>query len=182
MVNKATVEASFTTPENLNAGKEYLSGTGFRLLDYYSPHPLFDEEESTGQGTDRITVPGFIVGILGAATAFLIQGWISTKSYPLEIGGKPIFSWLSFIPITFETGILLGAVTMFIAFLVVTRMGSGIERVYPLTTGRGDDEYVIRFEVENGLQDGKLDELENVLRSRGAVTVQVINIQVRKGE
>ncbi len=39
----------------------------------------------------------------------LLQWWISAVAYPLVISGKPFFSWPAFIPVTFEVGVLGGA-------------------------------------------------------------------------
>ena len=40
----------------------------------------------------------------------LLQWWTSAVNYPLVISGKPFFSWPAFVPVTFELGVLGGAV------------------------------------------------------------------------
>ncbi len=39
----------------------------------------------------------------------LLQWWVSAEAYPLVISGKPFFSWQAFVPVTFEVGVLGGA-------------------------------------------------------------------------
>ena len=48
----------------------------------------------------------FLGGAIGALGGYYLQYWISAISYPLNIGGRPYFSWVSFIPPAFETTIL----------------------------------------------------------------------------
>jgi hypothetical protein len=46
---------------------------------------------------------------LGASGFFLFMTWVNVVDYPINIGGRPYFSWPAFIPITFEGMVLLGA-------------------------------------------------------------------------
>ena len=48
-------------------------------------------------------------GLTGALAGFGLQYWASTIAYPLNIGGRPLHSWPSFIVPTFETTILFAA-------------------------------------------------------------------------
>ena len=49
-------------------------------------------------------------GLLGGIGGFGLQYWVSVIEYPTIAGGKPFLSWPSFIPVTFETTVLVAAV------------------------------------------------------------------------
>ena len=51
----------------------------------------------------------FAGGLTGAAGMFLFQAWVNVVDYPINIAGRPFFSWPSFIPATFEGMVLLGS-------------------------------------------------------------------------
>ena len=54
---------------------------------------------------------GKIVGVMtlvGAATGFFLQTWVTTSAYPLVFSGKAYFSWQAYIVITFALFVLFG--------------------------------------------------------------------------
>ena len=51
----------------------------------------------------------FIGGVLGFLGGFALCYWTSVIDYPLNIGGRPLNSWVAFSIPTYETTILLSA-------------------------------------------------------------------------
>jgi len=45
-------------------------------------------------------------GILGGSAAYMLQYWINVIAYPVNVGGRPLHAWPSFIPPTFEMTVL----------------------------------------------------------------------------
>ena len=65
-------------------------------------------------------------GLIGAASAFVMQWWTNAVDYPVNIGGRAsldavefLKSWPSFIPVTFEGGILTCALSGLFGLLAI---------------------------------------------------------------
>jgi mono/diheme cytochrome c family protein len=58
-------------------------------------------------------------GFSAAAFILLLMWWTLSRDYPMIIGGKPYFALPAFVPITFESTVLLAAISTFLGIIVV---------------------------------------------------------------
>jgi hypothetical protein len=56
-------------------------------------------------------------GILGGLTGYLMQYYLAVVDFPINVGGRPLHSWPSFIIITFELTILFAALATVLGLL-----------------------------------------------------------------
>src|SRR6058998_1520579 len=89
----------------------------YRKLDAYSPFPVEELSEAIGFHKNGVALICLIGGLLGCTAAYTLQWWINTISYPINIGGRPLHSWPSFIIVTFEMTILFAALTTVLGLL-----------------------------------------------------------------
>ena len=92
------------------------------------------------------------------------------KSWPMNIGGKPNFTFYhnlpSFVPIMFECTVLFAAHLMSLTYLFRNRLypGSQSKSPDPRTT---DDKFLIEIEIENNE-----DQVREILNKTGATEIK----------
>jgi hypothetical protein len=114
--------AEFDSPEALLEASRRAFAEGFRRMDAYSPFPVDGLAEAIGFPRTRVPLIVLIGGIVGCVGGFWLQYWVSVIDYPINIGGRPLNSWPSFIPVTFELTILLAALAAFFSVLALNRL------------------------------------------------------------
>jgi hypothetical protein len=91
-------------------------------MDAYSPLPIEGLAEAIGIRRTRIPLIVLLGGLTGCVGGFFLQYWIAVLDYPINVGGRPLNSWPSFIPVTFELTILLAAFSAVIGLFAVCRL------------------------------------------------------------
>jgi hypothetical protein len=86
-------------------------------MDAYSPFPVEELAEALGFHKTRVPMIVLVGGLLGLATAYVLQWWINTIAYPVNVGGRPLHSWPAFIVPTFELTILFAGLAAFFGML-----------------------------------------------------------------
>jgi hypothetical protein len=113
------VLAEFDGPTTLVEAANHARTAGYRRMDAYSPYPVEGLIEALGQRPTALPYLVFAGGLIGAVGGFFMQYYAMAYSYPLNIGGRPYFSWPSFIPITFELMVLMAAGTAVLGMLAL---------------------------------------------------------------
>lgn len=120
------VIAEFEGPDALLAGARKVREAGFDRVEAYSPFPIHGMSEAIGFGETKIRWIIFWAGVMGAFAGFGLQVWVSMVAYPHNAGGKPLFSWPAFIPVTFECMVLCASFGAVIGMLGL----NGLPRPY----------------------------------------------------
>ena len=101
--------AEFDSADALLTAATAVGRAGYTKTDAFSPFPIHGMAEALGfkeKHVAPIVLAGGIAGMLGG---YGLEYWTQVIAYPLNIGGRPYHSWVSFIPPAFETTILFGA-------------------------------------------------------------------------
>jgi hypothetical protein len=142
--------AEFNTPQAMVKATLAARDAGFRRMECYTPYPV--EEAATALDVHRNRVPLMTLmgGIMGLTTAFLMQTWMSAISYPINIAGRPLFSWPAFIIPAYEWTILFAGLSAAFSMLAL----NGLPQPYhPLfnapnfRVGATDDKFFLCLEA-----------------------------------
>ena len=115
------VIAEFDNPGDLIAAARRAREAGYRKLDAYTPYPIHELTEALALPRTRLPIIVFAGGALGFAAALGMQWFAAAVHYPLNIGGRPLASWPSFVPITFELTVLFAAFAAVPRFVLASR-------------------------------------------------------------
>lgn len=163
-----------TGPLALTAARA-LRAKGYDKLAAFTPYPMPELEEALGLPRPRLLLALVLVAACSGATiAFLLMWWTAARSYPLNVGGRPLNSFVTDIPIMFETAVLAAAVTAFFGVLV----SSGMPRLnHPLDAVPGFertslDRFWIGVAGSTFAEGGVSNDLRELLAGLGALHVR----------
>jgi hypothetical protein len=103
--------AEFETPEALITAARLAREAGYTKMDAFSPMPVEGLSEAIGYRNKQMPFLMLMGGLFGGSLGMFVQWYASAQSYPLNVGGRPYFSWPMFIVPTFEMTILFAALT-----------------------------------------------------------------------
>lgn len=113
------VVAEFDNPTDITQAAIRAKEAGYTRMDGYSPFPVEELSEVLIKRNTRLPWLIFIGGLIGGLSGLGLQYYVHVIDYPLNVGGRPLFSWPSFIPVTFELTILIAATTAVVGMLAL---------------------------------------------------------------
>lgn len=111
--------AEFRGPEEIVRAAKAAYAAGYRKMDAYTPLPVHGLAEAMGFHRTWLPLIVLLGGVTGMLAGYGLQYWTTVIDYPLNIGGRPLHSWPAFIPITFETTVLLAALAAVLGMLAL---------------------------------------------------------------
>ena len=165
-MSRKTVYGIFDDEEVLLNSVKEIKSNNIDIKEVYTPFPVHGLDKALGLKETRMAIAAFVYGCLGITFAGLMIYNIMIIDWPMNIGGKPNFTFYhnlpSFVPVMFECTVLFAAHLMSITYLIKCGLfpGAKSENPDPRTT---DDKFLIEFELE-----GSTKKVKDLLSQTGA--------------
>ena len=173
MSDAKRILAEFGTHASLVNALRHLREAGYTHLEVYTPFPSEEIEEHL---PGKPTPMGWIMlagGVLGGGGAYFME-WFAAHDYAYNVGGRPLHSWPSFIPITFELTVLTAALAGFFGLFFLCRLPRLDHPVYSAPTFRRVTQD--RFFIALRTDDPRLTSVgvEHRFRELGALSIEEV--------
>ena len=141
----------FDDPESLLAAAATVREAGYSKWDTHSPFPIHGLSKAMGLKASRLQLVTIAAGVTGACLGMLMEYWMNSMDYKYVLSGKPLFSIPAYIPVMFESTILLGALGAFTGMLLFTGLPKFYHAVFTSHRFRhaSSDGFFISIESED---------------------------------
>lgn len=163
--------ARFRDVDSLMDAANRVREAGYRKVDAYTPFPIHGLSDALGMKPTKLPLIVLLAGIVGAMAGFGMQYFAQVIHYPMNIGGRPLYSWPAWIPITFEVTVLVASLAAVVGMMAL----NGLPRPHhPVFGVKGfdrasDDKFFLSVEsTDEQFDDQKTREF---LQSLGAMEV-----------
>ena len=168
--------AEFGSEHELVAAARTVREAGYTRTDAYMPYPSHDVIEALGVKRSKVPLIVLVAGALGALTGYMLQYWTSAVAYPLNVGGRPLNSWVSFIVVTFELTILFGSIAGVVGMFALNRLPQPYHPVFNSPAFRAaasTDGFFLAIEAA----DERFDRRETAVLLKRAGAIRVAEVE-----
>lgn len=164
----------FLTPGDLYHACEALRDAGYTHFDAHTPFPVHGLEHAMGLKPSRLPWLVLAGGIFGLSGAVALAYYTQAVWYPLDISGKPPFSYQAYVPIFFELTVLAASLTCFVAVWALGKLPAFFHptMTHPAFPRATDDAFFISVEARDPKYDAA--KTRSLLEKLGARDIQEI--------
>lgn len=154
----AGVVGFFADPTALVEATKKTREANYESFDCYTPYPVHGLEKA--QGLPRSWVPFVTMGaaLTGFMCACALQYWTSAVDWPLNVGGKPLWSWPAFVPIMFELTVLFAGLCTVGAMFIANGFPNTKKRAFDPNVTR--DRFAIMIDAPKTLSAEEVEAME----------------------
>lgn len=168
------IHALYSDDDLLLQAVGQIRAENYRIIEVFTPFPVHGLDKALGLAPTRLAITSFLYGLLGLTVASVMMNYMMIEDWPMNIGGKPSFSFVqnmpSFIPIMFELTVFFAAHLMVITFYLRSKL-------WPFKVAENPDvrttDDLFLVEIDASAHD--VDDLSNFLHDTGAVEIKLID-------
>jgi hypothetical protein len=171
-MNRKIILGSFADEEQLLEAARAVRSRNWHIVDVYGPYPVHGLEEVLGWRRSRLPAACLLGGLTGVGLALWFQFWTTAQDWPINVGGRPWNSLPAFVPVTFESMVLLAGFGVLFAWLFRCRLYPGRSARLPLA-GVTDDRFALA--VRDPGVPAAVEEVRQVLHNCHALSLEEHN-------
>src|SRR6056297_2497566 len=168
------IHAIYNDDDLLLQAVKQIKDARYNIHDVYTPFPIHGLDKLMGLAPTRIAITSFIYGLIGLTVAITMMNFIMIEDWPMNIGGKPSFSFIqnmpSFVPIMFELTVFFGAHLMVFTFYMRSKIWPFKKAENP-DVRTTNDHFLVEVEVGNHNEN----DLSDFLFNTGASEIKLID-------
>ena len=174
---RSGVFGEFSDPKSALSAIAALQSSGHAGLEAFGPYPVRALEDALRRPRSKIPRVTFAAALMGIVVGYGIQSYTNAVAYPLNVGGRPLHSGPTQIPITFETCVLFGAAATVLGLVVAAGLGSLWHPVFEVDGFESAS--IDKFWVAADASDPAFDRapIEVAMRTHGATRVEWLEAQ-----
>lgn len=141
--------AEFPNPHALLEAVKGIRAAGLSRIDTHTPFPIHGMDKAMGLKPSKL--PWLVLGgaLTGTLAAVAMQAWMNGIDYAFIIGGKPRFSYQSYLPVAFEITVLFGVLTTILGMFALNKLPQPYHPLFthPRFSRATDDAFFLSVEA-----------------------------------
>ena len=105
-MSSKVIQAMYNDDDILMSAVKETRAAHHHIEEVFTPFPVHGLDKAMGLAPTKIAITSFMYGLLGLSFAIWMTDYMMIQDWPMNIGGKPSFSWIqnmpAFVPIMFE--------------------------------------------------------------------------------
>lgn len=155
----AGVVGFFDNPSDLIEATKKVREQNYESFDCFTPYPIHGLDQIQGLKRSPLPWVTMTAGLTGFFCAILLQGWTSVIDWPLNVGGKPMWSWPAFVPIFFELTVLFAGLATVGAMFILNGFPNTKKRAFDNNITR--DRFAIMIDAPALKTPEELEEMDD---------------------
>ena len=172
MSTRRVVLGRYPSLDSLYGAARALQAAGHSALDFYSPYPLPGSDEVLRLKRSPVPFIAGAAGLVGVVSAVLMQWWMNDVDYPLIVGNRNAVPSPTWVPVTFELGVLLAGVSIFFGLMAIFRFPRPYDPLFEVESFRSATIDALWLSVS--VPDGQESAVSDELRRLGAAEVELV--------
>ena len=166
------VLGKYPSVDALYAAARALQAAGHSALDFYSPYPLPGSDEVLRLKKSPVPFIAGTAACIGVVSGVLMQWWMNDVDYPINVANRSVVPTPTWMPVTFELGVLLAGVSIFFGLMAIFRFPRPYDPLFEVEPFRSATIDALWLSV--AVKPDQVSTVSEELRRLGAAEVELV--------